>query len=144
MSDLDRDLAEMKRLGYGNDYGRYKADHPGCPRVAQHPAKEKLHAPPVKYEKTCAFCGKTFSTDQAGKIYCSDPCHDAAARKRYYQRKAVQKVLTVARCAICGAEFVQLRGTHKYCSPECNRAGNRVNQSNWRARLKEAQNGACV
>ena len=140
MSNLDRDLAEMRRLGY-TSYGKYKLDHPTTKPEASKPAgrKPRQCAPPKIYQLTCDLCGKAFTAKLSYKKYCSDSCYKKASQQHYRERKAGTRVKPVGTCVICGTTFTQLRSTQKYCSEECKIVGNRENQRQWRARLKEAK-----
>lgn len=70
MTNLDKDLAMMRKLGYGPHYGAYKADYPNT--------REK--EPEVILDErdygTCRNCGRRFSKKGRGyrKLYCDDTC----------------------------------------------------------------------
>lgn len=123
MSNLDRDLAEAKRLGYGVWYGRYKADHPGEPVVKPEPEPEPE---PVVEEKppdaVCALCGKPFRKCKSHQNYCSWECSEEANRRRSnarYRRKApITEKIT---CPVCGIVFLPTNRAQKYCGKVCSR-----------------------
>lgn len=140
MDNLDKDLAEMQRLGYSS-YGKYKLDYPTTkPQASKSVGKSpKRSAPPKIHQLTCAHCGKAFTSKTSYKKYCSDSCYKNASQQHYRARIAGTRVKTIGICQICGASFQQLRSTQKYCSKECNAEGSRRNQREWRARLKEAK-----
>lgn len=48
MSNLDRDLAEMRRLGYGTNYGKYKLDHPNTGMIQPPPGTSAEKAPAMR------------------------------------------------------------------------------------------------
>lgn len=66
MSNLDRDVREAARLGYGVHYGRYKADHP-------HTAPAVEDGPPEK-TVACGHCGSLFVPKRYNQRYCCDVC----------------------------------------------------------------------
>ena len=43
--------------------------------------------PAGEYSPTCPNCLRTFRTDDARTVYCSDRCEKAAANARSYQRR---------------------------------------------------------
>lgn len=122
MSNLDRDLAEMKRLGY-TSYGKYKVDHP---YTKEDP--EKLVEPPkeIKPEKlevgigdyVCKCCGKHFESARAGRKFCSTACCRLHAKRQYNLRQRENKAPILVNCPQCGREFIKKRNL-RYCSPEC-------------------------
>jgi hypothetical protein len=140
MSNLDRDLAEMRRLGYSS-YGKYKLDHPNTGKSVTEPPPKKPRqcALPKEYHLVCDFCGKPFISPIAQKMYCSTECRRKNAKKKYRDRKLSESQKRIAKCLICGREFQQLRSSHKYCGGSCKRTANLEIQRQWRARLKEAQ-----
>ena len=98
MSNLDRDLAEAKRLGYGVWYGRYKADHP---EPVVKPAPEPEPEPVVEEEPNdavCVICGKPFHKYKLHQKYCSVPCSEEANRRRskakYEKNAPIKEKLT--------------------------------------------------
>lgn len=140
MDNLDKDLKEMRRLGYSS-YGKYKLDYPTTKPEASKPVgkKPKQSAPSKEHHLVCNFCGNPFISPIAQKMYCSTECCRKNAKKRYQERKLTEKQKRIAKCLICGREFQQLRSSHKYCGGSCKRTANLEIQRQWRARLKEAQ-----
>ena len=142
MSNLDRDLAEMRRLGYSS-YGKYKLGHPntGMTQSAQKPLPKKPRqcAPPKEYQLVCDFCNKPFTSVVANKMYCSTECARKNAKKQYQERKFPGKQERIGRCLVCGSEFQQLRSSNKYCGESCRRTAKLETTRQWRARLKEAK-----
>ena len=66
---------------------------------------------PKKYEKQCAFCGKSFQTNSEGQKYCSTKCsHDV--------RKTGRTVYT-KKCLYCNEEFKTIHKGNKYCTSVC-------------------------
>ena len=122
MSNLDRDLAEMRRLGY-TSYGKYKLDYPNTKAEAQEleetPQEIKAQEPEVcVIDYICKHCGKTFESPRAGKQFCSKQCCRAFSKKQYLARQRKSKVPPVAKCPECGKEFSKI-GNSKYCCNEC-------------------------
>lgn len=80
MSNLDRDVREAARLGYGVHYGHYKADHPRT-------APQAEVGPPADVAR-CKECGCVFVPHRHNQLYCCDICktrranRDAKARKK--------------------------------------------------------------
>ena len=146
MDNLDKDLKEMRRLGY-TSYGKYKLDYPNTRKQKSNskPVQKKpqQHAP-AEHQLICSFCGKTFTSHLAHKMYCSTECCRKNAKKRYEERKSEGRKARSRACLICGTEFKQVRASHKYCSPECKRTAALETQRQWRARLKESKNGISV
>ena len=138
MDNLDKDLAEMRRLGY-TSYGRYKLDYPNTKQPTQ--KKSRQLAPPVEYRRVCAFCGNEFVTTNHRTMYCSDDCKERGIRRRYNerQREKKKKPKAVGRCIICGAPFEKLQVTNICCSSKCKRIRNLQVQKAWRARQKGAK-----
>lgn len=74
--NLDLDVGDALRLGYGCHYGNFKADHPETreaneARLKKPKPQTKLH--PL-FEVCCAGCGKKFTTDNPRRRYCDDTC----------------------------------------------------------------------
>ena len=146
MSNLDRDLAEMRRLGY-TSYGKYKLDYPNT--MPEPPKKESEAFQTVRhqvsydalYEYVCSFCGKQFTTIRVGVQYCSTKCCRAAAKKRCIERKRSESgeaPITIVRCGECGKEFQKGLPFLKYCSKECQKKAYRRRNKEWYDRQKGA------
>lgn len=136
MSNLDRDLAEANRLGYGVWYGRYKADHPAVPVEEPEPEVEPL----VKEDPNdavCVICGMHFRKRRLTQKYCGMACSEEANRRRSkakFERNApIIKELT---CPYCGIVFLPMNRAQKYCSRECQRGND-----NEKKRMKKYQEG---
>lgn len=80
--NIDLDMEDAERLGYGVHYGHYKADHPNTkeanearlyPNKKQQPQQEQLRVRKV-YENVCPVCGKKFTTYNRLRVYCDDLC----------------------------------------------------------------------
>lgn len=80
--NIDMDVEDAERLGYGCHYGHYKADHPNTKdanearlhsRKKQKTEEEQLQVRKV-YEKVCPVCGKKFTTQHRVRVYCDDLC----------------------------------------------------------------------
>ena len=75
MDNLDRDIREAQRLGYGVHYGRNKADHPHTKPV---PIDGQLSG--VFY--TCSYCGEQFKPNAKTNKYCNVECYRAALKNK--------------------------------------------------------------
>ena len=122
MSNLDRDLAEMRRLGY-TSYGKYKLDYPNTKTEAQGleeaPQETEVEEPEVGIiDYICKHCCKPFESSRAGKQFCSKQCCRAFSKKQYRERQRVNKMPLMAKCPECGKEFYKV-GNSKYCGNEC-------------------------
>ena len=71
-------------------------------------AELKAIQPPKIFEKTCKHCGKTFTTQNPHKLYCSEKCR---SQKRFLEKKADEPKKT---CVVCGKTLD--KGQLKYCS----------------------------
>lgn len=87
--NLDLDVEDAERLGYGCHYGRFKADHPNTKDANEarlYPKKkqpqEQLRVRTV-YEKVCPVCGKKFTTTWVSKKYCDDLCKQRSDSKKW-------------------------------------------------------------
>lgn len=82
MTNLDKDIIMMEKLGYGPHYGRYKADYPNT--------KEKEPEEILDESKfgTCRNCGCRFNKTgrHYKKIYCDETCRiQYHSRLQYYR-----------------------------------------------------------
>lgn len=90
LDNIDLDMINADRLGYGVQYGRYKADHPFT-KEANEPilsGKKKICIKQV-YEHTC-ICGMKFTTTNKNKLYCSERCK-AYRRNLAWRQKQTKK-----------------------------------------------------
>lgn len=121
MSNLDRDLAEAKRLGYGVWYGRYKADYPGEPVVKPEPEPEPV-VEEEPLDAVCALCGQPFHKYNMYHKYCSVACSEEANRRRsrdkYRRKEPITEKIT---CPVCGIVFLPTHRAQKYCDKACRR-----------------------
>ena len=115
MDNLDRDVREAQRLGYGVHYGRYKADYPHT----KPDPNAQVEEPEIR---TCRFCGKEYVRDRLSDLgnFCSDKCkgdhrklNNAEAVARYRGKKEPLN------CKVCGKPFIPSYSGHKYCSRSC-------------------------
>lgn len=115
MDNLDRDIREAKRLGYGVHYGRYKADYPHTREVPLDVAR------PVKL-RNCKKCGKEYAYDHTNGLgyFCSESCKkqhyekiNSEAQRRYRSRLESQT------CGFCGNIFKPSRNGQRYCCASC-------------------------
>lgn len=138
MGNLEKDLEEMTRLGYGHSYGKYKLDHPGTAAESA-PKKRAARAAPKPRERAaaCKVCGNTFLTFRPNQLYCSDACKIRASKDRYRHRKDGPQKPSVIRCEICGKEFMQVTVFQKYCGKECQATAKRETARQWRKRQVE-------
>ena len=88
LDNIDLDMRDAARLGYGVQYGRFKADHPFTKdaneekligKKNKQPATEKISIKQV-YEKICPVCGKKFTATNKLKKYCCPQCRDKGGR----------------------------------------------------------------
>jgi hypothetical protein len=86
LDNIDLDMRDAARLGYGVQYGRFKADHPFTKdaneerltgKQKKQPAPEKVSIKQV-HEKLCPICGKKFITTTKLKKYCCPKCREKA------------------------------------------------------------------
>lgn len=81
MTNLDKDLAMMEKLGYGPHYGAYKADYP---HTMEKQPDEILHDHNFR---PCRNCGAMMRLDRGRrKLYCDDFC-----RRQYESKMAYEK-----------------------------------------------------
>ena len=123
MDNLDRDIREAQRLGYGVHYGMYKADHPhtrDIPMdVAVAPPKQKSAEAAVA-PKICRHCGKEFYVTRNLRSFCSESCkrlHSSQLAVERTQRKLQKKAQRT--CKLCGKAFVPAVKTQVYCGRSC-------------------------
>lgn len=78
------------------------------------------NAKKYEHEKLCAFCGKSFKTNQSCKKCCSAEC-SREHKKQYMaeRQKRLQAAKEPRRCDICGAPMPGAARAQKYCSEEC-------------------------
>lgn len=62
--------------------------------------------------KTCAYCGKEFTTTDKKKKYCNAECRDKQDLARKKRKPEILK------CPTCGRTFIR-KGRKKYCSDSC-------------------------
>lgn len=95
--NIDLDVEDAERLGYGCHYGHYKADHPNTKDANEdrlYPKKKKREAqlqPRTIYEKVCPVCGKKFTTTWVSKKYCDDLCKQRSDNKKWNKIYADRK-----------------------------------------------------
>lgn len=89
--NIDLDMIDADRLGYGVHYGHFKMDHPftkdaneerlsgkqGTPSTKQYVSIKRVH------EKTCLICGKKFTTTTKLKKYCCQKCREKASNLKW-------------------------------------------------------------
>lgn len=92
---LDLDSRRALALGYGVQYGRYKADHPVTPAEEAEPVSVKA---PEKKPPVCRICGAEIPKRSKMRKYCSAECADEgrrrsleAAREKARARKGAKK-----------------------------------------------------
>ena len=95
--NIDLDMEEAERLGYGVHYGRYKADHPNTKEAREarlYPKKKQPQVQPRKmYDKVCPVCGMRFSTPVQARVYCTDACKWKNDGIRYREKKQKEEAL---------------------------------------------------
>lgn len=90
--NIDLDVIDALAMGYGCQYGRYKADHPCTKEVneARLDAIKKGHATspaykPIRAEKytvACEWCGAKFPAPDPRRKYCGSVCKSRAKTAR--------------------------------------------------------------
>jgi hypothetical protein len=85
--NIDLDMIDADRLGYGVQYGRFKADQPFTkeanePRLS---GKKKIQMKKV-YAKTCPVCGMQFTTTNNKQLYCGENCKAAKGKTKWHRR----------------------------------------------------------
>ena len=94
--NINLDVMDAKRLGYGAHYGHFKADHPYT-KDANEARLEQMQQParvrPV-YEFVCRGCGKKFTTRNKKRRYCSDVCKTKKNSADYRARSNEKEDLT--------------------------------------------------
>lgn len=143
MSNLDRDLAEMRQLGYGINYGKYKLDHPNTKSEAlQKPSEDSTRKREPKqsgaepHDLVCQCCGSAFTSDRSGRKYCSTACCRRAAKRLHVQRVRESAAPVIVHCIECGTEFEKTPNHLKYCSSECRKIATRKRQREWDANCR--------
>ena len=79
-------------------------------------------------EKTCPFCGKSFTTSSSKKIYCSPACQKPHKLAKL-REQTVARATQAQTCEWCGATFTG-KYRKRFCSEKCADAS-------YKARLKE-------
>lgn len=82
LDNIERDVIQAERLGYGCHYGRYKADYP-------YTREEEEEIPEDAPTRICEHCGEPFCMIGASHLrkYCSYECCQKAARKQAANRR---------------------------------------------------------
>lgn len=76
---------------------------------------------PVRYNKTCQYCGKEFVAHNKSKVYCSKKCKDIALRIKKGIRCNPNTEPFHKVCTICGKSFDTYREATITCSSECSK-----------------------
>ena len=116
MDNLDRDIREAKRLGYGVHYGHYKADHPHTADLSEETPAPKF--PIIR----CKHCGREFEQIHKNRQYCSEECKEREKEKNRLQKENRPALLIgEAICPVCGKQFLRTRKNirKQYCSQSC-------------------------
>ena len=92
LDNIDLDVIDADRLGYGPHYGHFKADHPYTKEANEARLIEKKKpAPPKKmYELKCHTCGELFAAKSPYKRYCCSKCKSLKSNT-FYKAKEKQK-----------------------------------------------------
>lgn len=100
MSNLDRDIREAARLGYGAHYGDYMADKMAG-RIHVPPAPDEDEGPPAEVRR-CKECGSLFVPHRHNQVYCTHACYRRRALRdakvRAKARYAANKAKEDAKC----------------------------------------------
>lgn len=79
----------------------------------------KSNYTPVRYEKTCAYCGELFVAHNARRVYCSKKCKDIAIRIKKGIKCNPNTEPYHKTCVVCGKPFDSYRKASVTCSTEC-------------------------
>lgn len=116
MDNLDRDIREAQRLGYGVHYGRYKADHPHTKPVPID-VSAKGSKPQVRI---CKECGCQFEKRKGIYDFCSDRCRGIHRRKMNLDAQHRCRSNREPRnCQHCGNPFLPTYKDQIYCGRSC-------------------------
>ena len=97
---------------------------------------------PVRYERTCEYCGGKFVAHDVRKRYCSKICNYTAYNAKRYKNAYTKVEPTEKECIVCGKKFQTRRLTTKTCSPQCARV---YHNNRWkRTRSKEKTKHICI
>ena len=125
MDNIEREVRDAIRLGYGIHYGQYKADHPHTKELGKLAVEEEPDTEPVIQEEpdvVCPICGKNYERTHKLQKYCCDMCRQIAIRnqanERYNRKMGSMPILT---CPICKTEFQPVHRGQKYCGKGCYR-----------------------
>jgi ribosomal protein L37AE/L43A len=93
LDNIDLDMIDADRLGYGVQYGRFKADHPFTkeanePRLAGR--KQIKECVKKVYVFNCPTCGEEFTTTNKNRVYCCDKCK-IKKNNAFYKAKEEQQ-----------------------------------------------------
>lgn len=115
IDNLEMDTKRALDLGYGVQYGRFKADYP-----------HTMDEPIIREEDmgNCQWCGELFYKRRKDLKFCCDACRlkYRHANKRNGDTRN-QKRVKIKNCLICGKP-VRGKMMH-YCSIECSAEANR-------------------
>lgn len=90
--NIDLDVMDAERLGYGPHYGYYKVDHPLTKDAneARLAAKRNQPKPRPVYEFACRVCGTRFITTNKKRRHC---CADCKKKKENAQDRAAVQIV---------------------------------------------------
>lgn len=98
LDNIDLDVIDADRLGYGPHYGHFKVDHPYTKDANEERLtgkKEKQKEKPTEkkiriktlHPKTCPVCAKQFTTTNKLKKYCCPQCKSKAGNTAWAQSR---------------------------------------------------------
>lgn len=93
LDNIDLDMIDADRLGYGVHYGHFKMDHPFTKEANESRLKKKQTTQTksrMEYVFNCPTCGKEFTTPNKARRYCSDLCKGRRDRTAYKAKTAQQ------------------------------------------------------
>lgn len=79
---------------------------------------KKSNKPAKKITKSCAFCGREFTTSLSYQRYCSYKCRNKGAAAGMQVARKTKNMYKIKKCVVCGKEFPAY-GRALYCSQEC-------------------------
>lgn len=81
LDNIDLDMQDAERLGYGPHYGHFKADHPFTKEANESRLNNKKKGQTkMVYVFSCSTCGKEFTTPNKSRKYCCDKCKNKRDR----------------------------------------------------------------
>lgn len=88
--NIELDMIDAERLGYGVHYGHFKVDYPLTKDAHGEKLKKKKPKPATRpiFTRTCPVCEKVFTTHTKSRVYCDIVCKERRDRKAYREQNA--------------------------------------------------------